>query len=530
MSAQTVRTSYDELPYPSHPFPQTHPDRLATIATLFGMKPAPADHCHVLELGCASGGNLIPMALSLPESTFMGIDLSGAQIAEGLKAIAALGLKNIRLRQMSILDVDDGFGRFDYVICHGVYSWVPAEVQEKILDICSRHLAPDGVGYVSYNTYPGWHMRGMIRAMLGLHDKRFRTQPPLVRVGRARALLSFLTNSVSEQTSYGQLLRETVELLQKCTDSYLFHEHLEECNAPIYFSAFCERLAAHQLRYLGETEFHPMVASASFSPAVQKELSQLAPSFLEMEQYMDLLRNRMFRQTLLCHENIRPNYDLRSKELARFHIASPAKPKSETPNYREAGPEAFAARDRLVMTSSTPIVKAALTCLGEIWPQAMAFDQLLANARTRLGTPEHAAGNEEDAQVLAKALLSAHASAGQEFVELRLRPPVFTAQVNECPLASPLARLQAETGPHVTNLRHEIVSLNPVGRHLLPLLDGTHDHKALLGGLVERFQQRAFHLSRHDEPITDAAQAREVLKQFLDHQLPELAKAALLIA
>ncbi len=477
MSTQTVRTSYDELPYPSHPFPQTHPDRLATIATLFGMKPAPADHCHILELGCASGGNLIPMALTLPESTFIGLDLSGAQVAEGLKAIAALGLKNIRLRQMSILDVDDGFDRFDYIICHGVYSWVPAEVQEKILDICSGHLVPDGVGYVSYNSYPGWHMRGMIRAMLGLHDRRFRSQPPLVRVGQARALLSFLTNSVSEQTSYGQLLRETVELLQKCTDSYLFHEHLEECNAPIYFAEFCERLTAHQLRYLGETEFHPMVASASFSPAVQKELRQLAPSFLEMEQYMDLLRNRMFRQTLLCHENIRPNYDLRSK-----------------------------------------------------WPQAMAFDHLLANARTRLGTLEHAAGNEEDAQALAKALLSAHASAGQEFVELRLRPPVFTVQVNECPLASSLARLQAETGPHVTNLRHEIASLNPVGRHLLPLLDGTRDHKALLGGLVERFQQRAFHLSRHDEPITDAAQAREVLKQFLDHQLPELAKAALLIA
>src|SRR5207249_103652 len=91
-------TSYDEVPYESHPFPQTHPDRLATVATLLGLKPRLADRCRVLELGCAAGGNLIPMALTLPDSTFIGLDLSRVQVAQGQQTVAALGLKNIELR------------------------------------------------------------------------------------------------------------------------------------------------------------------------------------------------------------------------------------------------------------------------------------------------------------------------------------------------------------------------------------------------------------------------------------------------
>src|SRR5262245_46429032 len=83
-------TSYDEIPYESHPYPQSHPERLATVATLFGMTPPPIEACRVLELGCAAGGNLIPMAQTLPGSTFLGIELSARQADEGRATIEAL--------------------------------------------------------------------------------------------------------------------------------------------------------------------------------------------------------------------------------------------------------------------------------------------------------------------------------------------------------------------------------------------------------------------------------------------------------
>src|SRR5262245_16820704 len=171
--SDALLTSYEEVPYESKPIPGSHPDSLATMAILCGMQPPPIDRCRVLELGCAAGGNLLPMAQTVPDGRFVGIDLSPRQVADGQALIDALGLTNLELRALSILDVGEDFGTFDYIICHGVFSWVPREVQDKILAICRRHLAPNGVAYVSYNTYPGWHLRGMVRDMLTYHARQF---------------------------------------------------------------------------------------------------------------------------------------------------------------------------------------------------------------------------------------------------------------------------------------------------------------------------------------------------------------------
>ena len=79
-AGSTKDSSYDDIPYESHPFAQSHPNRLFTIGTLFGMRPTPVQKCRVLELGCAAGGNLIPMADYLPESQFVGVDNLARQI------------------------------------------------------------------------------------------------------------------------------------------------------------------------------------------------------------------------------------------------------------------------------------------------------------------------------------------------------------------------------------------------------------------------------------------------------------------
>lgn len=125
--------SYDAVPYKAWPYPFTHPRHLEAMATLFGMQPADISGCRVLELGCAAGGNLIPQAIDLPDSTFVGIDLSTRQIDEGRAIVESLGLGNIELRRADIMDVDDGWGQFDYIISHGVFSWIPQDVQDKLL-------------------------------------------------------------------------------------------------------------------------------------------------------------------------------------------------------------------------------------------------------------------------------------------------------------------------------------------------------------------------------------------------------------
>src|SRR6516164_1345854 len=158
MSA-TLGSSYEEIPWQGFALYLTHPNHLAALARLFAMTPPEIATCRVLELGCAQGDNLIPMAASLPGARFVGIDLSPRHIAEGRAAIAELGLENIELREQNILDVSPGQGSFDFIVAQGVYSWVPEPVREQMLRLCATALAPSGLAHISYNTYPGWHMR-----------------------------------------------------------------------------------------------------------------------------------------------------------------------------------------------------------------------------------------------------------------------------------------------------------------------------------------------------------------------------------
>src|SRR5579871_484360 len=173
MAAPFPASSYDEMPYQVHSHPESHPDRIATVAHLFSLSPASPAKARVLELGCAGGGNIAPMAEMYPASQFLGIDNSKTQIDQGNALIRPLGMKNLELRHASILDIDESFGKFDFIIAHGVYSWVPEPVQNKILAVIRDHLTPNGIAYVSYNTLPGWHMRGMIRDMMLYHTRRF---------------------------------------------------------------------------------------------------------------------------------------------------------------------------------------------------------------------------------------------------------------------------------------------------------------------------------------------------------------------
>src|SRR3974390_1016954 len=148
--------NYDALPYVPEPFPNTHPALLGAIARLLAIEAAPPGEARILELGCAVGGNIIPLAARHPRTTVVGVDLSSAQVAAARARIADLKLANIEIRCQSIEQVlETADAPFDYIICHGVYSWVPAPLRETILRICRQRLSPRGVAVVSYKRLPG---------------------------------------------------------------------------------------------------------------------------------------------------------------------------------------------------------------------------------------------------------------------------------------------------------------------------------------------------------------------------------------
>ena len=101
-----------------------------------------------------------------PEATFVGIELSQDQVEKGNKIIGDAKLDNVSLVQGDILNFDESMGTFDYIIAHGFYSWISDEMKDKLLDIISNHLADNGIAYVSYNTYPGWHTMEEVRQLM----------------------------------------------------------------------------------------------------------------------------------------------------------------------------------------------------------------------------------------------------------------------------------------------------------------------------------------------------------------------------
>ncbi len=317
--------AYDSMPYESHSFPQSAPEQLCAIANLFGLNAPAVEGARVLEIGCASGGNIIPFALRHPKSRVVGIDLSAVQVASGQARIAELGIKNAMLKAMNIAD-SSAKGSFDYIICHGVYSWVPQSVQTAILRVCGDYLSDTGVAYISYNTYPGWKMREIVRDAMMLRAST-RTDPG-EKLSYARGMLDFIEQVSAPNSAFRKALEENLPIVRNGNPYYLHHEFLELCNSPCYFRDFLGAAEAHGLAYLGDAEPKSMFVGNYGAHVAEPLLNEVGGDQVLLEQYLDFVSNRSFRQTLLIKSKQKPNvkYGLDASRIKGLHFAGQFEP------------------------------------------------------------------------------------------------------------------------------------------------------------------------------------------------------------
>ena len=478
--ADASTTAYDATPYPDLSYAHTHPDRLGMIATLLGLEPAPVERCRVLELGCAVGGNLLPMAYALPGSTFVGVDYSSPQIDEARARAAQLELANVEFLDADVAALPTDLGGFDYIVAHGLYSWVPAPVRDALFEVCHRHLAPNGVAFVSYNTYPGWHALQSMRELM-----RYRTrsiEDPHERAAEARAAVGALAEALRQDDSayaafvqgYAENVLPKMRDEPESADALLLHDELEEVNEPVYFHEFVEHASRFGLRYLCEAQI-ANVMPERLPPGAAEHVQRLARDPIEFEQYMDFAKNRSFRETLICHANAEVGRSIDAAAVQRMHISSRARPSREP---AADGVAAFEGLDGAVFRTNHPLTRAAFAELHRRSPAAVPFAELTDEAAksVNLGPGDDLAGHVAE---LAANMLRAHAYS-DSLIGLHIHQPRFSIEAGERPLASLVARLQAESGARVTNLRHERVTLDTPERELLHLLDGTRDRAALL--------------------------------------------------
>lgn len=380
---QALSDAYDETPYESYAFPLTAPGHLRAVAALYGLKAPAVEKARVLELGCAAGGNLLPFAAAHPGAQATGVDLSAQQIESGQAIIKAMGLKNIDLRAMSITDITKDFGQFDYIIVHGVFSWVPPAVRDAILRVCRENLAPDGIAYVSYNTYPGWKASDVVRDAMILNSHG--AQTPQDRLARAKDMLSMLQNGLSAGNPLRSALQHAASQLRRHSDYYLVHEYLEAVNSPCYFLEFAAAAQQAGLAYLTDAEPQSCMASnyGNNVAVMHNALSADAPREMR-EQYLDFAVGRQFRKSLLVHEE-RARDILDTPEVNVFEkmyfgarlttVAAPAGAPSKERHYRTARGKGIA--------SSEPTFVAVVEALRQAWPHALSFAELLDAARPK---------------------------------------------------------------------------------------------------------------------------------------------------
>jgi methyltransferase-like protein/SAM-dependent methyltransferase len=515
-----ARSPYDEVLYPVSTFPRTHPNRLATVAFLRGMQPAPVSHCRVLELGCGVGSNLIGMAFQSPTSAFIGLDLAQRPIASGQDFVKGLGLENITLYSMDICAPDTNqLGRFDYIIAHGVYSWVPEPVRERILAICREMLNPQGVAYISYNAYPGNHLRDLVRGMMLFHTAR--VEDPMEKVGQARGLLKFLADSSPKLDYYIAAIRSQFERTLKYPDEALFHDDLSEVNQPFYFHEFMSAAEGHGLQFLGEARANDL-EPGKFTPQVTQRMNELngAPEVIR-EQYKDFVRGCAFRETLLCHREVEIAPDLLVERVPKLYASCDANPKDEEED-PSGQPTLFRQKGGLEMQATHPLIGAALKYLVSQWPMAVSFEALLGAARAAT-----TGDLIDEIDILANTLTGAYRIG---FVELQIFPPELTNKVSERPLVSRLVKYQLERGEWAVNQSHVLIKFpDSLSRKLVQLLDGTRDQEMLKHDLLDFIQSGQATVLEDGIQIENLAEIEVILERRVQEGLQSLAREGMLV-
>ena len=314
------QTIYSELGYKSMPFPYTTPATLEAYAALVGISAPNPKNARVLELGATYGGNIISQALFNPDATFVGIELSQEQVEKGKEVIANAGLTNVSLVQSDIASIGSEIGTFDYIIAHGVYSWVDDGVKDALLRLIDEHLAEDGIAYISYNTYPGWHTMEEVRQLMMFSNRDKAQFNHKEKVLHGKTIGSIVGSQILKYDNLkernSKFLGALRSVMQK-DEYYVGHDHLEPNNDPVYFYQFNDHLGAHNLAYLCDADL-TLSMVRSFDADIADTLDKLALNdHVAQEQYLDFMLDTTFRKSIICKAKHAESvtYDMGNPEL-----------------------------------------------------------------------------------------------------------------------------------------------------------------------------------------------------------------------
>lgn len=465
------KTSYDLLHYDALPQKQGNLRALETVADLFGIEPVDIRQCRVLELGTGTGKTLICQAEEFPESEFIGVDLSEEQIKDGLCIVEEIGLKNIRLLCQNIMEIGADWGTFDYIIVHGTYSWVPAVVQEKILEICRENLSSSGIAMISYNTYPGWHAKELVRKLMVFHTREARSlESPEAEVREAKSVLDDFAVMKSQQGGFDAPVYEHLRKQMAAYDEdYIFHEYLEDDNFPCYFVDFHKRLKEHGLDHLSDFDWR-YIGTCLLQTDLRRFVEDIR-STKDLEQYLDFFVNRPFRASIVTHESTAVLAKLRTNIVDRYVLSVPEQFAIERTdaNIWKLGsitPDSVTVTFRL---ESTPFHDALIAWLDR---NRLTYFTIAELENRLLRTASPSVPTQHDSAVFRSTMTSL---VRLGLLDMTLRPAPSGISDPDRPQVRAFARSLARRGYSIIpNPEFGCLALDPLTAFLVPLLDGSH--------------------------------------------------------
>jgi SAM-dependent methyltransferase len=454
--------AYNDVPYTSAPDPARHPDRLATLGMRFGIDVAPLESCRVLEFACGDGANLVSMAALLPKATFVGFDIATRPIERARAMADALGLSNVTLLTLDLRDLPDDLGVFDYVIAHGLYSWLPDDVRDQMLPAVARHLAPNGVAFVSFNALPGSHVRAIAWDMLAFHTRGIESAND--KLDAARHVLGLAGTPAADDDALAQVIRAELRKAAQSSESSLAHDDLGPFNRAVHFTTFISEAMRTGLQFVAEANPSRVAITGLAAPVRQWLLQRQR---LEREQYVDFFRLRQYRETLLCHAGVAAHDEIDLTSVRRLY----AVPSLATRQVIAAGTSE---------TADDPDIDAVLRTLITRWPLATAVPDVAPASRKAM--PQHTFARSIEAVVVDME--------SRGLLDLRVTQPPVASHAGERPHAFDAARWLSRERAIVPTVYHEGLRLSDAtARKLVGLLDGTRNRAELCRALGGPFNE-----------------------------------------
>lgn len=231
----------------------TSPSRISWLALLKGLK-SEKNNFRYLDLGCGQGVSLIHMAALHPDAQFVGVDFIPEHIAHGRDLAKRAGIQNILFIEGDFAELAKEahlLGEFDYVIAHGITTWVSPEVREALFKLSSSTLKPGGLMYNGYNTYPGWLEMAPFQHLVSLFTNKSNGKNS---IQLAKKFFKAMHDAKSPIYEHFPKLSDRLDKLDDLNLSYLMQEYNNKYWAPVYSDQMLSTARNYKLNYVGSVD------------------------------------------------------------------------------------------------------------------------------------------------------------------------------------------------------------------------------------------------------------------------------------